>query len=698
MKKNKKKKTTRNSPRTLNRILIPGTLSVHPKKRFGFVSPDHPEEYNFDIFVAYRDFKGALDGDHVIVSLLPKSRYGDKYQGIIHEVTSRGKTILTGIITALIDKTTAWVVVNILNPEIPVKAKLLPKYTYRVGDRLLLKTPEWKAESVSKEADALQMTTHIGNIDDASSDFLTIQAEFALENAFPEAVIQESKQFSQQHILKSLHSRTDLRDLLCFTIDSATAKDFDDAVSLTYDHHDNCILGVHIADVSHYVVPNSALDKEASKRCNSTYFPNRVIPMLPPVLSDDICSLKPHVDRLAVSVFMTFSKDGYLTNYQIHRSVIQSKYRMTYDEVDEILERKKKHPLSASLLAMYKLSKKFIELREKRGCIPLVLSSLSMSLDKNDEPIKLVETKQTPAHRLIEEFMLKANEIIAYHISHQEIPLPFRIHEPPNEESLLTFQETAKSMGFSIPFTTTHEPDYQCFLEKIPNHHPLKPVIHSQFVRSMKTASYSTENKGHYGLKLDYYTHFTSPIRRYIDLIVHRILFHPMSVEAVHLEHIVRQCSCQERISAKAEFAFENIKKTRFLAKVLKEHPETIYSAYITAPSVEGIAFVIPELCLEGFITQAQLPKHYALTKKTAYEDLPKHMQPGTLLKLNIKAVNLLNQTIEWGLITPSKEEKRPQKKKTEKSNSLFIKKKQSLAKKENPLEKRKKQRRKRQK
>lgn len=658
MKKTKNKKVkygNRSAPK-----LIPGTLFIHPKKGFGFVTPEDPEDYPFDIFIAAKDLKGALDGDLVIVAVHPRSYFGNRCHGVIHAVTARGKSLIVGIIVSMISENTAWVTASALNPEARFKACLLPNKTYQIGDRILFSTPPWNADGLSSEPPPLQMISHIGNIEDATSDFFTIQAEFALDETFPEDAIKESARFSQQHITRAAHSRTDLRDLLCFTIDSATAKDFDDAVSLTYDHEENCILGVHIADVSHYVVPNSALDKEAARRCNSTYFPNKVIPMLPSVLSDDLCSLKPEVDRLAVSVFMTFSKEGFLTNYQIHRSIIRSKYRMTYDEVDAILKKKKKHPLTSNLTAMHSLSKKFSKLREERGCIPLSLSSLSISLDQNEEPIDLIEIKQTAAHKLIEEFMLKANEVVAYHLAHQGIALPFRIHEEPNADSLLTFQETAKAMGFSIPTTPNHEPDYRHLLENIPDSHPLKTILHSQFVRSMKTASYSTENKGHYGLQLDYYTHFTSPIRRYIDLVIHRLLFHPMAINPKHLENVVRQCSSQERISAKAENALENMKKSRFLARLLKESPETSYTAYIVTPSTEGLSFVIPALCLEGFISQAQLPKGLILTQKTAYEDLPPKLRPGAPLKVKIKTVNLFNQTVEWSLvISKDKQEKR---------------------------------------
>lgn len=651
MKKIKKRRSKKVFKKHAKQILISGTLFVHGKKGFGFVSPDHPDEYPFDIFIPARDLKGALDGDHVIVSLLPSSKKEEKRKGVIHEVLSRGKTVLVGTITSLLNATTALVCVNALGPDTPVQATLLPKRTYKLGDRILLSTPEWKKKNESKVNPPLKMLEFIGNISNAKSDFLCIKSEYGIEEDFPEAVIEETTHFSQKHISQALRSRKDLRDLLCFTIDSITAKDFDDAVSLTYDNNNNYILGVHIADVSHYVTPHSALDKEASKRCNSIYFPGKVVPMLPSALSDNLCSLKPNVDRLAVSVFMTFTKSGHLSNYEIFRSVIRSKYRMTYDEVNEIIKKKQAHPISKTLQEMAKLSKKFSDLREQRGCIHLELPSFTMSLDNLQEPVALVETRQTLAHKLIEEFMLKANEVIAYHISHQGVPLPFRIHESPNDEHLLSFQEMAKAMGFAIPMTPEQEPDYQYLLQTISAGHPLEPILHSQFVRSMKTASYSTENKGHYGLKLDFYTHFTSPIRRYIDLIVHRLLFHPLSIEETRLEHIVRACSTQERVTAKAEFAFETLKKTRFLSQFLKEQPDTTYTAYIITTTPEGIAFTVPEFFQEGFIPTVQLPKEYTIKKKTSPEDLPSKIRPGAKISVRLTSVDLLRQTITWALV-----------------------------------------------
>nr|CRI42618.1 Ribonuclease R [Chlamydia pneumoniae] len=668
LKKPKRKPGRRTYGKSL-KIFIPGTLFVHARKGFGFVSPDNPEEYPFDIFVPARDLRGALDGDHVIVSVLPYPRDGQKLKGTISEVLARGKTTLVGTITSLVSPTSALAYTSMSGSQSLIPVELLPGRTYKIGDRILLSTPPWVDKPQEGASPALQMLEFIGHITNAKADFQAIQAEYNLAEEFPPEVIEEASLFSQKHITQVLHSRKDLRDLLCFTIDSSTARDFDDAISLTYDHNNNYILGVHIADVSHYVTPHSHLDKEAAKRCNSTYFPGKVIPMLPSALSDNLCSLKPNVDRLAVSVFMTFTKSGHLSDYQIFRSVIRSKYRMTYDEVDNIIEKKHSHPLSKILNEMATLSKKFSDIREERGCIRFVLPSVTMSLDNLQEPLALIENHQTFSHKLIEEFMLKANEVVAYHISHQGVSLPFRSHEPPNDENLLAFQELAKNMGFDITFTPTQEPDYQYLLQTTSAGHPLEQVLHSQFVRSMKTASYSTENKGHYGLKLDYYTHFTSPIRRYIDLIVHRLLFNPLSIDQTHLEIIVRACSTKERVSAKAENSFENLKKTRFINKFLQEQPKTTYHAYIITANHEGLSFVVTEFCHEGFIAAAELPKEYSLKKNALPESIPDKMKPGASIKVTIDSVNLLTQKIVWSIVTttedkPKKIKKTPSKKK----------------------------------
>nr|WP_213358375.1 ribonuclease R family protein [Chlamydiifrater phoenicopteri] len=665
--------------------MVIGTLTINPRKGFGFVHPLDPKDLSFDIFIPPGSLKGAIEGDLVSVRVSESSNNKEgRYKGSIQEVLSRKKTTIVGTIISLQSPLKATVYVPAFGQDTTVKASLLPGRTYQEGDRILLKNEKWSSKG-SLSASSFEMEKFLGNLNDATADFDVVKEEFSLTEEFPSEAIQEAESFSQEQISQLAETRKDLRDLLCFTIDSSTAKDFDDAVSLTYDQDNNYILGVHIADVSNYVKPNSALDKEASKRCNSVYFPGKVIPMLPFALSDDLCSLKPNVDRLAVSVFMTFSPEGYLTDYNIFRSIIRSKYRMTYDEVDDIIQRKITHPIAKTIANMHDLSNKFSAIRERRGCIRFVAPSITISLDSKQQPVALVENSQTDSHRLIEEFMLKANEVVAYHISHQGVSLPFRIHEEPNSESLESFARLAKELGFEITFTNQEEPDFQHLLQVTAAGHSLEKFLTSHFIRSMKTAVYSIENKGHYGLRLDYYTHFTSPIRRYADLIVHRLLFDSMAVSEAHLEEIVRNCSNIERVSARAENDYENIKKCRFLKKFLEDAPSTIYEAMVISSTKDGLAFSIPEFFQESFVPSSLLPEEF----KEKNEGEIKKYPPGSKFFVRLISVNLMTKEILWEPVIQKGSEKQQGKKiKAQKEKKAKKKPKFCLRKKSSPKSK----------
>ncbi len=671
-KKTKRSSSSKKRPLKLPRFrksssfLVTGTLTINPRKGFGFVHPSDPKDLAFDVFIPPGNLKGAIEGDVVSVRVSESGSNKDgKYKGTIQEVLSRKKTSVVGTIISLQSPLKAIVYVPTFGQDATVKASLIPGKTYQEGDRILLKNEKWTSKG-SLSASPFKMERFLGNLSDASADFATVKEEFSLVEEFPPEAVLEAESFSQEQISQLTETRKDLRDLLCFTIDSSSAKDFDDAVSLTYDQDNNYILGVHIADVSNYVRPNSALDKEAAKRCNSVYFPGKVIPMLPFALSDDLCSLKPNVDRLAVSVFMTFSPEGYLTDYNIFRSVIRSKYRMTYDEVDDIIQRKITHPVAKTIANMHELSNKFSAIREQRGCIRFVTPSITISLDSKQEPVALVENSQTDSHRLIEEFMLKANEVVAYHISHQGVSLPFRIHEEPNSESLESFTRLAKELGFEITFTNQEEPDFQHLLQVTAAGHSLEKFLATHFIRSMKTAIYSVENKGHYGLRLDYYTHFTSPIRRYADLIVHRLLFDSMAVSESHLEEIVRNCSNTERISARAENDYETIKKCRFIKKFLENSPSTTYEAMVISSTKEGMSFSIPEFFQEGFLPSVLLPEEF----KEKNEGEIKKYPPGSKFFVRLTSVNLMTKEVLWEPVSKNdpKEEGLPSSKKEKKT------------------------------
>lgn len=651
MKKRKSKKHAPSSP------CITGTICINAKRGFGFVQPDTPylQQYPTDIFIPPGFLKGAMDGDHVKIIVSPQG--SDKFRGSIEAVLSRGKEYLIGTIIEILSPEFAMVRIQKNAQHNPLYKVKLIKGKYAIGDRILIQTPKWTVKKQPKST--LQMVRSLGNITNAESDLPAIIAEYGLREQFPEDVIREAQAFTQQQITREIKKRSDLRSLLCFTIDSASAKDFDDAVSLERKDDHSWELGVHIADVSHYVKPHSALDKEARMRCNSVYFTNTVIPMLPHELSDGLCSLKPRVNRLAVSVFMNFSKDGTFLDYRIERSVIQSKYRMTYDQVDLILTRELDHPLSPVLQDMWRLSQLFIADKDSRGCVRFTLPATSMQLDEHSEPIGINSHTQTDAHRLIEEFMIKANETVARHMSKHNITIPFRIHEEPNHPSLESFVQLAHNLGFHLD---PHEDKtcFQTFLHHTIVGHPLEHILNAHFVRSMKMAVYSTENKGHYGLQLDYYTHFTSPIRRYADLIVHRALFQTPSNQELHeLEEITQLCSSQERVAAKAEFAYDHLKKLRYLQKFLYKQPDATYAAVLISTSPEGWSVCIPGFSLETVIPTEQIPNVYRIDGQAPRKKLrTQPPTPGLPLMLKLHKADLITQETLWTIVPPKPQQK----------------------------------------
>ncbi len=662
---NNKKKT-----KIKKAIFVIGTLTINLRKNFGFVTPEDPRIFSQDIFIPQKFLNGAIDGDTVKVKVSLDKKYQEetiRWKGSIEAVLKRNKNNLVGIVTAIIDEKYIEVHTPSLGSEKCIKTESLENYSAAIGDRILIKNPSWEKKK-SKEKKIAKMIEFLGNINSALTDRIAIEKEFQITDTFASNVEIEAHQFPPRHVEKLLKEREDLRSLLCFTIDSKTAKDFDDAVSLSLNEKKEYILGVHIADVSYYVKKNSALDKEARERCNSIYFPGHVIPMLPHVLSSNLCSLKPNVNRLAISVFMTLDQNGIMQSYEIKRSIIKSKYRMTYDEVNNIIEHKIKHPLKDNIFLMFELSKKLQSLKEKRGCLHFAIPTIGLKFNSKEEPYDIFYSTQTEAHKIIEEFMLQTNETIAKHAFVNGLTLPYRIHEQPDPLQLEAFREFITSLGLSIQHYDKNNFDYQTLLKNTETH-ILNYLIHSNFIKSMKMASYSIENKGHYGLHLEYYTHFTSPIRRYIDLCLHRILFNPESISKEDLEIIVKKCSQKERLSIKAEQNFDKIKKIRFFLKLYTENPKKSYSARIISIKQELITFCIPEFLYEDTIIFPYL--HSPSEKKDhASKSTSSLFYPGKEICIKIQEVNLIFLKIKWNFCSTSFKKKSKKSYKKRKNDS----------------------------
>ncbi len=582
---------------------LTGIIRMHPRG-FGFVIPDDPKQSDKDVFIPKRFTNQAVDGDHVEVGINPHSKSEKGPEGEVLSILKRGRTHLAGIISS-IEGAHITAHVPILGEARPVLIKKEKKTSLKVGDRLTLKILEWGDE---KKATICEVAHIIGHISDPSCDTEAAVEEYGLSDKFPKEVIKSAKAIGTKVSKKELLDREDLTKTTCITIDPETAKDFDDALSISKSGYGHFFLGVHIADVAHYVHSKSPLDTEATKRSNSTYFPGTCIPMLPEELSNNLCSLRQGVIRLTVSVLMEFNPQGDLIDGSIKRSFIKSKKRFTYGEAKEVLEGKRKSPHSNAIKHMAELCNLLKKKRGERGSIDFALPELILKIDKKGQPTGVKVEEYHITHQLVEEFMLKANEVVAKNLHDRGKSLIFRVHEEPGSENLDAFFEGARALGFQVPPKPSGE-DLQKLFDQARNT-AFSQQLAISFIRTLKIAIYSPQNVGHYGLALEHYCHFTSPIRRYSDLIIQRLLFDEEETD-LNLEQIASDCSDKERVSFRAEMSVKSLKKHRLLQAWLKEDPNRNYQAYITRIKPFGIFFEIRELFLEGSLHVSELENDY---------------------------------------------------------------------------------------
>lgn len=603
-----------------------GTIRVH-QRGFGFLIPDDRSKFPLDIFIPRRATKGAVDGDIVEVAVNTRFVSEKGPEGRVLKILRRGRSHVAGTIAYVGKKQRIYAHVPLLGEEQQMQIRPAEERPLQVGDRIIIHVLDWGSERRESKG---EMSAYIGHISDSSCDVAAAIEEFELEDAFPRRALSEAKRYGTSVTQKQFGGREDLRKLECVTIDPDTAKDFDDAISIRKDKKGCYYLGVHIADVSFYVKPGTSLDNEARQRCNSIYFPGTVLPMLPHELSSHLCSLKPKVNRLAVSVLMEFDEKGELKNYRITRSVIQSRKRFTYKEAKSVLDRKKKSPFRKHLELMVELCGHLKRQRAERGSIEFALPDTAIQVDSKGMPKKIEIVEYDITHQLVEEFMLKANEVVAAHLSKEGKPLAYRIHEEPNPENIKEFAAIASVLGFSVSDNPGAD-ELQTLFDQA-RESPFGQFLATQFIRSMKLASYSTQNVGHYGLGLEHYTHFTSPIRRYIDLIVHRLLFEEADPKE-NYEQIAISCSEKERLSARAENTVVLLKKIRLLNAIQKENPERTYEAVVTTVKPFGFAFEVSELLLDGFINDRS------------------RFKTGDKIRVRLAHTELITQEVEWRLV-----------------------------------------------
>jgi ribonuclease R len=637
-----------------NKSYVVGTLRVHPRG-FGFLIPENRTLCPEDIFVPKSAISGAVDGDKVEVKIFanPYSEKGP--EGKVNKIIERGRSSLGATVIFKSKKKGSEALSPLLGEDDIIK--LLPA-DVEVGDRVKVHMLHWGSRNKPPLGEVI---CKLGHIEDPSCDIKAAIAEFEIESEFSPDAIAQAKSYGDSVKAQDEKGRKDFCKTPTVTIDPETAKDFDDALSVCRTGSGYELM-VHIADVSYYVNKGSALDQEAASRCNSVYFPGTVVPMLPHELSSHLCSLKPDVKRLAVTIQMQFNKDGELEDYQIHRSVIKSCKRFTYEEAKEVLDGTKQSPHKSLLELMVELCKKLKHQRALRGSIEFAMPDISLHIDAEGVPTGLRLVEYDITHQMVEEFMLKANEVVATHLFKLNKPLTYRIHEEPLEDNIRDFVMLSQVLGFQIENDPSNEQLQQLFDQARSS--PLGKFLATSFIRSMKLAAYSTQNVGHYGLCLEHYTHFTSPIRRYIDLIVHRVLLGEDMITD-DLENIALACSEKERLSAKAEQSVVVLKKLRYLRAIVENDPSHIFDGTITKVKPSGFSFEIAACLLEGFIA---LHGFSFQEERLTLSHGPVQYRTGQPVQVKLDSLDLITLETRWSLA--SAEKKRTPKKRSQKSGS----------------------------
>ena len=482
-----------------------------------------PEDGGADIFIGARHMRRARHGDRVVVRLTRGAQGSNRAEGELIRIVERAEQTIVG--TYVENDGVSLVISD--DPRIPVHIHIPHDQPHgaQSGQKVVVRL---KHSSPNAHPNG-RIVEVLGNADDAGIETLILIKKRGLPLDFPHHVLEATEAIPEGIHAEEIDRRLDLRDLICFTIDPADARDHDDAVSLQVLDDQTYCLGIHIADVSHYVPEGSPLDHEALTRGSSVYLPDRVIPMLPEKLSANICSLQPCEDRLTLSILAHITPEGELIDAQIAETVIRSRASLSYGEVQQVLDcetctihQNPAEPYADILRHMEALRSRLTEKRRARGTIDFEIPEPHIILNDQGHPIHIRPRARLNSHRLIEEFMLLANEIVARRMADGGIPILYRVHEPPDSEKLAAFCDLAKTLGYRLS-NPTRADSIQTFLANFKDE-PIGHILSHRLLRSMKKAVYTPVNVGHFGLACDTYTHFTSPIRRYPDLILHRIL------------------------------------------------------------------------------------------------------------------------------------------------------------------------------
>lgn len=589
--------------------MVTGTISIH-RQGFGFVAPEAGDRE--DVFVPARFLREVMDGDRVAVSVQRSSRGG--FEGRIIRVLERAHRQIVGTWQPGPDG-------GAVLPSDPALSRAIrlsgpPPAEARPGFLVVVAIEQYPDRRLPPRGSVIEV---LGDPSDPQVEILAVAHKYALPREFSDTALEQAQAAAVGIKAEDLDGREDLRDRLFVTIDGETAKDFDDAVAVMREAHGAIRLWVAIADVGHYVVPGAPLDRDALDRGTSVYFPGTCLPMLPEALSNGICSLQPEVDRLVLTAEMLFDVRGNRLDSRFYPAVICSKARLTYTEVAAVLTGEETRnpalsdPLIPELHTMEELALRLQKMRTQRGSLDFDLPEPEIVLDLQGQPDQILRAERTVAHRIIEEFMLAANEAVATYLADRDLPVLYRVHEPPDMEKLLAFQTFLShfNVGLVLGDGGVRPEALQEVLEAVRDR-PEERMVNQLLLRSMKQARYSADNPGHFGLASDCYCHFTSPIRRYPDLVVHRILRQalagrgrlPGTGELARLGDLLSQ---KERRAMEAEREIVALKRCQFMHDKVGE----VFEACVSDVQPFGIFVELTDVFVEGLVHISSLDDDY---------------------------------------------------------------------------------------
>ena len=660
------------SPKKSSQVkIVKGRLDIS-RNGIGYVIVEGEDQ---DIIVRPNDFNRAFHGDIVRVQVGKHTARGKRPEGVIVDVAERKQTEFIGNIQ--LNKHFAFFV--------PASEKPIPDFYIaeenlngaKDNQRVIVKLLKWEKGDKKPQGTVLSILTAEDDNDMAMKEILM---ECGFPIGFAQEVLDESAQLTDTITREETRKRKDFRDILTFTIDPVDAKDFDDAISIRNMDNGTYEIGVHIADVSHFVKPGTALDKSAYARATSVYLPDRVNPMLPEKISNELCSLRPHEDKYCFSAVFQITNRAEVKHSWVGRTLIHSNHRFTYEEVQEIIERKDGLHFKAILL-LNDLAQRFRKERFKNGAINFSSQEVRFELDEHAKPVGIIIKESFEAHQLIEEFMLLANRTIAAYVSKikvnkQTIPFPYRIHDEPDEEKLKPFVAFARKFGyhFDMHDEKAVAGSFNRLLKEVQGK-PEQHVLEQLGIRTMSKAVYTSENIGHYGLGFEYYCHFTSPIRRYPDVMVHRILQECLDKNLKldkQMEEKCKHCSDRERKAMEAERAGNKYKQVEFMQSFIGQDFDGVISG------VASFGFFVETIAhkCEGLVSVRDLSEYddfrldeadYALVGLRTKQKF----RMGDMVRIKVVAANLTKRQLdyEWAPVKPAKlKTEKPEKVKAKKS------------------------------